>query len=219
MIDIASIQLKELIAQAWSLRNEFDLSNVGYGRTHWGDQTQILTTPASYYYFLAGITRVTKARRVLEVGTHQGGSTRAIARGLSEQSGSRVVTFDVTRDGAEMFMQDPVVHAFTMDGGTEAAMDAALTVFGSPSVDLAFIDSTHEFWSTLNIIALWTTAFSCPLVVLDDITLNPSMRRLWNVLLDRFGETNAVNAVEVDAAIRTGGDGTTPGFGVLRIPQ
>ena len=219
MRDISSIPIRQLVAGAWALRSEFQLDDVGYGRIHWGNQTDVLTSPFSYYYFLAGLARYTGATRVLEIGTHQGGSTRAIVRGLSDPAQSRVVTFDVSPFGAQIFSGDPVVRAFTMDANSEGALRKCVDEFGGQQVDVAFIDSTHDFWTTLQSFALCSSILDCRLIVLDDVSLNDSMAGLWDLIKGRYGEENAINAVEVDAAIRTGGDGTTPGFGVVRLPH
>lgn len=217
MNDLRSIPLDELVSRAWSLKSEFDLRDVGYGRIHWGNLRDFLKGPFSYYYFLAGMVRLTGARKILEIGTHQGGSTKALCKGLVAPSDSRVVTFDVTPYGSEIFSGDPVVRAFTMDANTESALEKSLQEFGGSNIDLAFIDSTHDFWTTFQSISLYTSAFKCPVVIIDDITLNPSMAKLWDLLRKRYGTENAIDATDVNPEIRTGGSGTRPGFGVIRL--
>lgn len=218
MNDIASMPLEDVVSRAWALRSQFDLTNVGYGQIHWGNFRDVLADAPSYYYFLAGLVRLSGAEKILEIGTHQGGSTRAMCKGLISPPASRIVTFDVTAYGAEMFVRDPVVHAYTMDANTEVALDTCVREFGGSAIDLAFIDSTHDFWTTMQSVALYTAGFKCPLLVIDDITLNPSMVRLWSLLRARHGD-NAIDASEVHYEIRPGGPETRPGFGVVRIPQ
>jgi predicted O-methyltransferase YrrM len=219
MKDIFSAPLSETIREAWALRSEFDLNNVGYGRIHWGNLRDVVRTPSSQYFFLAGITRLTGATKVLEIGTHQGGSTRSIAKGLSEPAKSRIVTFDVTPDGAAAFAGDPVIHAYNQNANSPEALDTCLREFGSASLDFAFIDSTHDFWTTFQHFGLCASLLSCPLIILDDITLNDSMLKLWTLIRQRYGAENAVNAAEIDPAIRKASNDATPGFGIVRIPQ
>lgn len=216
--DIYSVSMQELVADAWSLRSHFDLSNVAYGNVHWGDMREVLTTPFSYYFFLAGLARLVEARRIVEVGTHQGGSTRALASGFVDPAMSRLVTFDVTDFGARIFKGHQTVRAYTLDANSESAFDTCLREFGEPRIDLAFIDSTHAFWTTYQSFNQYAGMIDCPLVVLDDITLNESMVRLWDLIRRRFGAENTIDATEVDSEIRVGGGGTRPGFGVVRIP-
>ncbi len=216
--DFYAQPLEQTVADAWALRSQFDLTGVGYGKIHWNNFTDILRKPFSYYYFLAGLVRLTHAKKVLEVGTHQGGSSRSMAKGFADPGSSRIVTFDVTPDGAASFAGDPLVKAYTMDANAESASSSALGDFGGSSIDMAFIDSTHEFWTTLQSFATVSTVFRCPLIVVDDITLNPSMARMWKIVVDRYGADNAINAADVDPAIRPVDGGTTPGFGVVRLP-
>jgi hypothetical protein len=184
-----------------------------------GNLLDVVRTPYSYYYFLAGLTRLTGARRVLEVGTHQGGSTRSIVEGFADRARSRIVTFDITPDGAKAFANDPVVKAYTIDANSEAAVDVCTSEFGGSTMDLVFIDGPHEFWKTLQAFATYSSVFACPLFVLDDITLNPPMERLWKLIVDRYGSENAIDAVNVNPAIRTSDNGVRPGFGIVRIPK
>jgi hypothetical protein len=214
-----NVALYQLIRDAWSLRDQFDLTNVGYGKVHWPDSVDVLRSPFSYYYFLAGIVRVTQARNIVEVGTHQGGSTRALAAGLDPAIDGRIVTFDVTEYGASMFSDHPVISAFTTDANSEKAFDACVRAFGAPKADLVFIDSTHECWTTLLSFTIYSNVIRSPLVILDDITLNPEMKKLWAYLQSRYGTDNAIDATDVEPAIRTGGSGTRPGFGIVRIPD
>jgi len=215
----AGLSLRDFVAEAWALRNEFDLTGVGYGKVHWPDSVDVLTSPFSYYYFLAGAVRLTGARRVVEVGTHQGGSTRALAAGFTDPANSRIATFDITDFGAKMFRDHPVISAFAIDANSEQAFNECVRVFGQPRADLAFIDSTHDFWTTLVSFTVYSNLIRCPLVILDDITLNPQMSRLWNHIIGMYGLDNTVDATDVIPEIRTGGGGTRPGFGVVRIPQ
>src|SRR5579884_3165402 len=78
-IDLRTCSMEDIVREAWALRTSFDLKNVAYGRIHWGNERDIRTEPFPYYYFLAGIVKLTRAERVVEIGTHQGGSARALA--------------------------------------------------------------------------------------------------------------------------------------------
>jgi hypothetical protein len=219
VIQTAGLSLRDFVAEVWALRKDFDLTGVGYGKVHWPDSADVLTSPFSYYYFLAGAVRLTGSRRIVEVGTHQGGSARALAAGFTDVATSRLVTFDITDYGARMFRDHQVIKALELDSNSEMAFDACMQVFGWPKADLVFIDSTHDFWTTLLSFTIYTNVIRCPLVILDDITLNPQMSRLWNHLVSMYGLEHTIDATEVFPEIRTGGGGTRPGFGVVRIPD
>src|SRR3954468_22996119 len=110
-----STPLKNLIAEAWRSREAFDLRGVGYGKVHWGDGVGVYTEPLDYYFFLAAMVRLTDSRRIVEVGTHHGGSAKALAAGLPDPDHSRIVTFDTTPDGAELLKGHPVITAICED--------------------------------------------------------------------------------------------------------
>ena len=74
--------LEAVIKAAWETGHEVGLAGVGYGRIHWGNQTDISDTPLSYYYFLSGLVKTLRYSRILEIGTHQGGSALAMLSGI-----------------------------------------------------------------------------------------------------------------------------------------
>lgn len=215
--ELAALPLAEVVDRAWSLRGTFDLGGVGYGRIHWGNFTDSLTDPFPYYYFLAGMVRLTGAQRVVEVGTHQGGSARAMAAAVAAQPGGRVVTFDVTPFGAELLAGHSVVRAYTCDANSQAAVDLVEQNFGDPRIDLAFIDSAHAYWPTLMSFLIYGEALGARWVVLDDVTLNPEMERLWALIRARYGEHNAIDVTHVHPEIRPVDPLSRPGFGLVRI--
>jgi len=162
------------------------------------------------------MVNLTRSRRIVEVGTHQGGSARALAAGLVAPEQSRIVTFDITRDGARMLAGDAVIRAYTVDANSEAAYDLCTSEFGAPKIDFAFIDSAHAFWQTLSSFMLYGSLMRANFIVLDDITLNPGMQKLWSIIRSQFGD-DAIDASEVVEDIRPPVGTTRPGFGVVRL--
>ncbi|CAN5899488.1 hypothetical protein BH23ACT5_BH23ACT5_10650 [soil metagenome] len=213
--DEGSVEVSEIVDWAWNSRSEFDLSGVGYGRIHWGNEEDELREPLDYYYFLAGLVRTLGVSRIVEIGTHQGGSARALAAGL-DASGGKIVTFDVTEDGAERLAGHPSIVAYTLDGTSEAAFVACTTEFEAVGAQLAYIDANHDFWSAVTSFQTCVFAIGAEFVVLDDIKLNDDMRRFWDLVCARYG-ADAVDATDLHPAIRDGGPDPSPGFGVVRI--
>lgn len=213
--DSASLPMRELVDQAWSLGRTIELPGVGYGRPHWGTDRDIINAPFPYYYFLAGLVRLIEARRVVEVGTHQGGSARAMAVGMANSPEAKIVTFDITPDGSEILAHHPIIRAYHLDAVSELAFDVCVAEFGEAKADFAYIDAAHEFWSTLHSFLICSGALGAGIVVLDDITLNPEMCKLWQ-LLRRGYPGHTIDATDIHPEIRTGGNGTRPGFGVIR---
>jgi len=218
IIDLHRAPLSDIIASAWDRRSQFNLEGVGYGRSHWGDFTEIVQTPAPYYFFLAAMAWLTSSRRIVEVGTHDGGSARALCAGFRDRSNSRLVTFDVTDNGAKLLADHSVIRAFTMDGNSEAAFDVCIREFGDPNVDLVYIDAEHRFWPTLLSFLVYGLSLSANFVIIDDIKLNTEMQNFWNLVQNKFGE-NAVDASSVIGDIRPASPHdppSGPGFGLVR---
>ncbi len=192
---------------------EINLSGIGYGRVHWESATDVCLEPFNYYYFLAGLVRVLKAQSIVEVGTHQGGSARAMAAGFEDPARGKVVTFDITRDGVELLAGHPTIRPYNLDANSDQAYRACLEEFCEPSVDMAFIDAAHEYDGTMKNF-LFCSRLSPAYFVFDDICLNEGMRGFWKEVCSRYGD-NALDVSDLLPEVRTGGVGN-PGFGILR---
>ena len=213
----ATSSTRDIVEEAWRRGRTFDLSRIGYGRIHWGNKADIVSHPFSYYYFLAGLVNLLGCRRIVEIGTHQGGSALAMAAGLADAAGGRIVTFDITPDGTARFAGHPVIRAFRLDANSSAAYEACLAEIGDARIDLVYIDAVHDFWPTMLSAAVYGLWMRARFLVLDDITLNAGMLRAWTSLRSRFGD-DAVDATEIVPQIRPPSDGTRPGFGFVRLP-
>jgi hypothetical protein len=203
--------LIDLVREAWRVGKSIDLSGIGYGRIHWANFTDIVNEPFGYYHFLAGFVRCARCSRIIEIGTHQGGSARAMKAGLAFPERSRIVTFDVTPDGAEMLAADRVIHAITMDANTEAGMDASIEALGGRAPDLVYIDAVHYAWPSLQNFWIYGVGLAARYVIFDDIYANESMKKLWAYIGSRY-PGNAVDAAGIELEIRQ-----DQGFGLLRL--
>lgn len=213
--DSVSLPLEDLVDQAWRLGRTIDLPGIGYGRAHWGSGSDIVTAPYPYYHFLAGLVRLIEARRVVEIGTHHGGSARAMAVGMANSPDAKIVTFDITPDGSEILAHHPIIRAYHLDAVSEPAFEACVAEFGEARVDLAYIDAAHDFWPTLQSFLICSGALGAGIVVLDDIALNPEMGKLWRHLRRSY-PGDAIDATDVHPQIRSSGSGISPGFGLVR---
>jgi len=213
-LDLNNCPMRQIVESAWAERENFDLTGIGYGQSH-THPNQTVTKPYPYYYFLAGLVQITQARRIVEIGTHQGGSTLAMAKALEKTGEGKIVTFDVTPFGAQMFKDHDFIKAYTCDANSEKAFNLVAEEFGGKRVDLVFIDAIHQFWPSLLNVLIYGETFAARFIVLDDITFNDEMKRLWELLRMRYGAENVIDASEVDKQIRLPG-GSAPGFGVVR---
>jgi hypothetical protein len=203
--------LDVMIREAWVVGQGIDVSDVGYGPAHWGDGKQFHDAAIPYYSFLAGLIRTQACARILEVGTHHGGSIQSMIRGMADPASARVVTIDITDINSSLHAI-PCLTKLTGDANSEAVIHQVLAIFQGEPIDLLYIDANHSFMPTITNLGLYATLLRPRLVVMDDIVLNPEMKVLWQVLRAAFG-AEAVDCVDVVPEIRS----PACGFGLMRL--
>jgi cephalosporin hydroxylase len=214
--DCDSLALADLVKIAWNARTAFDLKGIGYGRLHhplW--LNKIIDEPFDYYFFLAGFVRTIGAERIVEVGTHWGGSARAMREGFAAPDKSKIVTFDITKDGAQKLKDCANVKAYSIDANTEKAVQIVLDEFGRKPIDMIYVDTAHKFWPTIQSFSLYSAIFRPRYAILDDITLNDSMKQCWTAITHLYGPERAVDCTKIVPQIRQ--SKTSPGFGLVRL--
>ena len=185
---------------------ELDLSDSLYG----GPDRERAARPPGYYQFLAGLVRSRDYRRVVEIGTHYGGSTQALCKGVSASAldDACVVTIDVTRLNDEALRSVPFLRRVQGDSLRPEVVEEACAHFDGP-IDLLYVDSFHQRSETLQNIAVFANRLRPKVVIIDDIHLNPSMRDLWSELESMDG----VVAYDLSTLVRRG----PAGFGIVEF--
>jgi tetratricopeptide (TPR) repeat protein len=207
-----STALKELVKQAWIVGNQIDLSECTYGV--WHDGKTVFTTPSSYYYFLAGMVRVNRLSKILEIGTYRGGSILAMDRALEDKSVAKLVTIDINLFEPERLKSFPEIERIEGDSASAEVISEVVKKFEGEPIDLIYIDGDHKYESTMAAYSIYTTLLKPKFVIFDDITLNDSMFRMWRDILKTHGD-RVLNTVEVEPGIRP--ESTNPGFGISQI--
>lgn len=187
-----------------------DLRDCVYGE--W--RGQYLSSPHAYYHFLAGLVRSRGFTRVLEVGTHYGGATTAMVRGLvpDRREDATVVTIDVTYFNDEHLGTLEPLQRVTGDSLDHRVIADVCRRFSS-SIDLLYVDSRHERTETLQNIAVYANRLQPEVIVLDDIYLNESMSALWHEIVSSFGHVG--RATDVSDLVER----TSAGFGVIECQR
>ncbi|MBE9094358.1 CmcI family methyltransferase [Tychonema sp. LEGE 07203] len=207
-----STALKELVKQAWIVGNQIDLSECTYGV--WHDGKTVFTTPSSYYYFLAGMVRVNRLSKILEIGTYRGGSILAMHRDLEDKSVAKLVTIDINLFEPERLKSFPEIERIEGDSASAEVISEVVKKFEGEPIDLIYIDGDHKYESTMAAYSIYTTLLKPKFVIFDDITLNDSMFRMWRDILKTHGD-RVLNTVEVEPGIRP--ESTNPGFGISQV--
>lgn len=145
--------------------------------------------PEPYYYFLAGLIRSGRFTHVFEIGTHYGGSIMSISRGLRDEEigKSKVLTIDLTYGNESGFKEFPHIKRMQGDALSKKMIKKVRGYF-ERDIDLLFIDSSHEYDHVKLCIAIYANMLRPKYIILDDIFLNGSMKKLWLEITEEFGE-------------------------------
>jgi predicted O-methyltransferase YrrM len=191
--------IEALVRRAQAVGTTIDLSGIGYGtrtRNNAVVDGDFEAEPAEYYHFLAGLARTQNASRILEIGTHMGGSARAMLRGMEDPAGI-LVTVDVNDLAAPYLGADSRVRCVVADAETPEAFEKVADAFGPGSIDLMFVDANHAYEALLRQTALYLMLLRPRLVVFDDINRDASMRAGWSLLRRTFpGRAYDVHGIE-----------------------
>jgi cephalosporin hydroxylase len=217
--------ITEKLERIWQYGQDVDLTGVGYGRIHWDNEIDIWDFPVPYYYFLAGWCRLFRARRVLEIGTHWGGSAVSMARGMARGSPMgeelKLVTLDVTEESNNFFpnqSENSMIHKIVGEAKSPSTIRKTAEAFAGEAVDLVYIDADHSEMPTFLNFAIYATLLKPRVVICDDIELSDTMRSFWSLAKLCSAPQFAVNVVDYVPAVRATVTGEpSPGFGYMRL--
>lgn len=199
-----SDRLAQFVQSAWLAGQGVNLGDLGYGRIHWGNQTDVLErTPTEYYFTLAGFAALTKSRSALEIGTHWGGSAVAILRGMKANSASpELVTVDITRESDNFLLQSDEGRSIKKIVGDANTFPIITDVMNSMSkADLIYIDAEHTALPTLQSFFIYSTLLRPKIALFDDVSWGDQMRSFWKIFCEMYpGHT--VNCSEVEPRAR-----------------
>lgn len=209
-MDHEMTSLDEIARKAWSEGTNIDLEGCYYGKPHW--EGDFVHHACSYYYFLAGLVRTQGLTRILEIGTHMGGSISAMYRGIREERlhGARLLTVDVTDLSDAQLHKHPDIRKVCGDALEAEIIQGILSYFHYEPIDLLYIDAVHQYKHTISMMGLYNSLLRPKFIALDDIYLNPSMQKLWYDIMRLF-PAHALGLETVSEKIR----GYNVGFGLI----
>lgn len=204
--------IEDVIVSALRSGEEVDLSGCVYGKNG---------VLPSYYRFLAGLCRDQKVETVLEVGTFMGGSSLAMYKGASSNANAhvKVVTADLEARNVDQIKNIAAIDRVIGDPLALPVLKKISEKFSGKPIDVMFLDSTKVGRIVMSQFSTLSMMFRPKFVIMDDITLNPSMSLMWGNLVSIFGK-NATNFAETFPAIRKQGEinpevKVHPGFGFI----
>jgi hypothetical protein len=203
--------LESVVQEAWLAGKAIDLKGVQFGPSlrSWSEE-RFHDKAYPYYFFLAGLVRSQACNRILEIGTHFGGSGLSMRRGIGDPNQANLVTIDIT-DLNPALHNAPGLTKLTGDANSEAMIQKVLEQFSGQMIDLMYIDTRHSFMPTALALGVYGMLLRPRFVVLDDISLTDGMRQLWSRL--RTSYEDAVNCIDVAPQVRV----EKCGFGLLRL--
>lgn len=200
-------ELKRICAEALSEGGSIDLTGAVYGPAFWLESGFCNETPG-YYPFLAGFVRRQAMRKIVEIGTWHGGSTRALHRGLLD-SGT-IVTVDIELHDPDAMADLKGIIRVKGDAVRDETLAHVLRHISAP-IDLLYVDDEHRYESTRATVMKYGSALQPKWIIFDDIHLNGSMERIWARILKRHC------GFAYDAGTDLGFRGEPLGFGVLDL--
>lgn len=175
-------RLSRRVKAAYDLGSTFDLDHCIYGPTADAERGYIREA-MPYYRFLAGFCAKIKAKTVVEVGTHYGGSTLAMLEGVRAGGAedARIVTMDVTDLNRHRLAKEPEITKVIGDSTNIGFVRRVMGEIPNQEVDVLYIDalkSSNYVLETLH--NFQEVGISPRWLILDDVQSNLSMVELWN---------------------------------------
>ncbi len=197
--------LQDICEQAMSTGQIIDLKGCFYGP--WHSQEGFNVNPENYYFFLAGLVRSQKWTHILEIGTHWGGSILAMNKGLcgEETQKDKLVTVDITNNNEKALKGYPHIIRIQGDALSKATIRKVFNNF-TRDIDFLYIDSIHEYGHVAACIANYANKLHPKYIVLHDIHINESMKKIWSRLQEDFKDT-AFDATEISRSEKAVGLG------------
>lgn len=159
---------------------EFARSNAPDPRPPWLEKMRDTDhAQAMYYRFLYELAKAMQPKWVLETGTRFGLSAVQLAMGCPT---SKVITLDIDPQSKARFSSDPVLkgipNIIPLTADSRKAKE--LLPADCQSIDLLYLDSDHSYDVVMPEFKIFSQMVPVGgVVVFDDITLNPEMRRFW----------------------------------------
>ena len=204
--------MKKLVDAAYECGKAIDMPNCVYGNNK---------VVPSYYYFLAGMCRLKSLARVLEIGTFKGGSALAMYYGQisSDDNKTKIVTVDIEARDTHQIDNILEIKKIIGDPLNGVTLNIIINEFGRQPIDLLFLDSTKKGRIVMSQLATFCLFLRPRFIILDDITLNDNMERMWNNLEVQFSKF-ALNLAKSHPEIRKMAEINEkvirhPGFGII----
>lgn len=159
----------------------------------------------NYYPLLAGLALNYKMTQYLDVGTRFGGSVLSVRKALNhnEAQNGTLVTIDIMDRNSQELPKYPEIIRLYGDSINNEVVEKVHELFRAP-IDMIFVDALHTYEHTKENIDRYARSLNPRFLVVDDITLNDGMKRLWAELLEEFPSNRIYDASKITTRIKCG---------------
>lgn len=135
---------------------------------------------ASYYLFLYELARLASPEVIIETGTRRGHSAVQFAAGAPA---AKVYTIDILESSKADVARFPVQNVVALTGDSTALADQIRAM--APVCDILLLDSDHSYRvSRAEYLAYRPLVRDGGIILLDDININPELKRSWAEVVD-----------------------------------
>ena len=154
---------------------------------------------ASYYLFLYELARRVEPKVVIETGTRRGHSAAQLAAGAPAAT---VFTIDILESSKADVARFPVTNVVAFTGDSTKIFDRVKEV--APVCDILLLDSDHSYEVIrAEYLAYRELVRDGGIILIDDININPGLRRAWDEVSDPKIEATQLHYMGFGLAIRS----------------
>jgi cephalosporin hydroxylase len=158
----------------------------------------------NYYPLLAGLALTQGMTQYLDVGTRYGGSVLSVRKALENRPGNiRLITIDIIDRNSEELPKYPDIVRLFGDSINPQIVHTVHQNF-DPPVDMIYLDAVHTYEHTKANVDLYAASLNPKFLVMDDIFLNDSMKKLWSEMAERFQPDRIYDASQLTTRIHCG---------------
>lgn len=170
---------------------ECGLSLIGTKKLGYDEKRSDFTQP--YYFFLAGFIKIMNVKSAIEIGTHKGGSAKAMTFGCEDLN---LVTIDTNEYEMAVNRLDDLQNCRRLIGNPLYFWNhrkVKKLVFKTERPRLMFIDAKKNGPWIEKVLKKYSF-FEPDFILIDDITFDNEMSRWWTDFSS--GKKNAINVVD-----------------------
>lgn len=189
--------VRTVVGVAAAIGADIDVSACHYGHTADGRRLGA----RRYHSFLAGLAATLAAPRIIEIGTHEGASARALATG-QQAAGLRpcVLTIDVEDRGVSAALRAEGIDVRIGDARDPDFAEQAATWCAGDRPDLIFVDALKSA-AFVQAVMENLDALDARWLLFDDVSANDDIAAGWRSICDQAGRLG-VTVAEVSPGIR-----------------